>query len=119
MKRPLPWDEGVGGWRVGWQIPPVNRITHILQNITFPQTFLQTLKIDFFLGLNSSFESFMQKNSRHLLQNWLWEAVFLFFDNTITSFKFLKLADILRRSQGIYTPSKKNCHCFWCPRCHN
>ena len=72
----LGW--GGGGWRVGWQIPPVKRITHILQNITFPQTFFADIKNWFFLGLNSSFESFKQKNSRHLLQNWLWEVVFLF-----------------------------------------
>ena len=51
-------------------IPPVNRITHMLQNITLPPNFAD-INIDFFLGLNSSFESFMQKNSRHLLRKWL------------------------------------------------
>ena len=61
------------------------------------------------MGLNSSFESFMQKNSRSLnyCKTGYRRLCFFFLDNTITSFKFLKLADILRKSQGIYTPSKK------------
>ena len=49
----------------------------------------------------------MQKNSRHLLRNWLWEAMFFFLDNAITGYKCLKSADISMIVQGIYTPSKK------------
>ena len=44
----LGWGVGDGEW--GWQIPPVNRITHILRNITFPQTFFADIKNLFLWG---------------------------------------------------------------------
>ena len=111
---------GIRGWGVEGGVGKYllsTELNRCCKTLPSPKLYLRTLKNDLFLGLNSSFESFMQKNSKH------WETgygrlCFFFLDNTITSFKCLKLADILRRSQGIYTPSK-NCHCFWCPRCHN
>ena len=53
------WGEGIEGG--GGKYLLVNRITHILQNITFPQLFLQTLKIDFLSGVKQFIWKFYAK----------------------------------------------------------
>ena len=48
-------------------ILPVNRMTQVPKHYIAPNFVFQAEKFYFFLWLNSSFESFMQKNSRQLL----------------------------------------------------
>ena len=51
--------------------------THIKMHY-LAQTFLMSSNNSLFPQVNSSFQRFMQKNSWHLLINWLWEAMFHF-----------------------------------------
>ena len=72
--------------------------------LSFPKLCLCVLKIDFFLGLNSSVQVLCKRTVDTYWETGFGRPCFFFLDNAITCFECLKKADLLRRLQGIYIP---------------